>query len=351
MVANPLLQLTVSPTTTNLLMGDTLEYTITVRNSGTLNLTGVVLSNPLSAGLYVEWVQYGRGSCDIGDDGLAWSLGTVNTNKTYSMTVTATVIGNSTMTNLMYVADNAGAASATAWQVIQIGGAPPEITQQPTNMIVVEGQSAFFSVGSTGGQPLAYQWHLANAGGEIDWAGATNQTLTITNVTRTWAGTWTAIITNAYGAITSPPATLTVLVPVTGQVALEGFVGSTRSVSFTATDGATFTNRFVQTLNFAGGVASYTLSVLLQTTRRSAKTAWNLRQRLVLDLGASPVANFALAGGDINDSNLVDMNDYSALTAAWYQVTPAADIDGNGLVDLDDFFILTSHWHQSGDEE
>ena len=136
-VANPLLVLTVSPSITNLNPGDTFTYTVTVNNSGTLNLTGVLLSNPLPAGLTVEWVQYGRGSCDLEDAWLAWSLGTVNTNKAYSMTVTATVLGSATMTNFMVVNDNAGAASANTQQIIRVGTISPQLSIALTNQQVV----------------------------------------------------------------------------------------------------------------------------------------------------------------------------------------------------------------------
>ena len=91
-------------------------------------------------------------------------------------------------------------------------------------------------------------------------------------------------------------------------------------------------------------------------THLSAKTAWTLRTRLSATFthGAA-VVNFtgdnALLGGDFDNSNLVDIEDYFQLAAVWYRPDAAADIDGSGLVDVDDYFILASHWYLEGDPE
>jgi uncharacterized repeat protein (TIGR01451 family) len=95
-VANPMLQLTLMPASTNLNVDDMFTYTIKVKNIGSLNLNGVVLSNAIPAGVYVEWVQYGRGSCDIGDDWILWSIGNMTTNQSATMNVTATAVANGT---------------------------------------------------------------------------------------------------------------------------------------------------------------------------------------------------------------------------------------------------------------
>ena len=34
----------------------------------------------------------------------------------------------------------------------------PEIVYQPTNQMVLDGNSAIFGVGALGGQPLSFQW-------------------------------------------------------------------------------------------------------------------------------------------------------------------------------------------------
>jgi uncharacterized repeat protein (TIGR01451 family) len=135
-VAMPLLELSVAYSATNLSVNDTFTYTITVTNSGSLNFTGVVLSNQIPLGLYPEWVTYSRGSCNIGDDLIVWSLGNLMTNRSATMTVTVTAIESGTMTNVITVRDGAGAASAASIQVIQIGG-PPRLSIALTNQQVI----------------------------------------------------------------------------------------------------------------------------------------------------------------------------------------------------------------------
>ena len=158
------------------------------------------------------------------------------------------------------------------------------------------------------------------------------------------------------------------LLVVTGHVALEAFVGpardghGSRAVVFMATDNATnVLAAWTNTLTFVPGangygVAGFTVvNVPVGTTHLSAKTAWNLRKRLAATFTDNAAAveftgDSELPGGDIHGANnLVDVDDYFQLAAAWYQANGAADLDGDGVVDVDDYFILASHWYQFGD--
>lgn len=89
------------------------------------------------------------------------------------------------------------------------GGVGPEIVGQPTNRTVTAGGTASFSVQAVGTGPLAYQW-LFNSN-VIN--GATNSSLTWTNVQMTQAGPYSVVVSNAYGSTTSSNATLTVTPP------------------------------------------------------------------------------------------------------------------------------------------
>ena len=79
----------------------------------------------------------------------------------------------------------------------------PSIYGQPLSQAVLAGSNATFVV-IAGAPPLAYQWRFN--GGNL--AGATNSTLTITNVQPANTGAYAVIVSNASGAITSPPANL-----------------------------------------------------------------------------------------------------------------------------------------------
>jgi len=124
-VANPQFQFTVTPVSTNLNSTATFSYTITVKNIGSLNLSNVVMSNSMPAGISLDYVEYGRGSCDIEDTYLLWSLGNMNTNVSATMGVTADTAVNGIWTNSFVVADSQGAAAANTAQILYIGVLPP----------------------------------------------------------------------------------------------------------------------------------------------------------------------------------------------------------------------------------
>ena len=100
---------------------------------------------------------------------------------------------------------------------------------------------------------------------------------------------------------------------ITGVLELEAFVGSSRVVTFKATDGnSVVLKAWNVSLTFAGGsVASYALTdVPVNTVSLSAKTDWNLRRKLgVSFVNNTAMANFIgahlLPAGDLDNSNTV----------------------------------------------
>ncbi|MBI5383402.1 MAG: immunoglobulin domain-containing protein [Verrucomicrobia bacterium] len=94
---------------------------------------------------------------------------------------------------------------------------PPVITSQPQGQTKVVGTTAKFSVTATGTAPLAYQWRFNNT----NLAGATGTNLTFANVQLTNAGNYTVVVTNAFGAVTSAVAVLTVT---SGNIPDQGWV-------------------------------------------------------------------------------------------------------------------------------
>jgi hypothetical protein len=89
-------------------------------------------------------------------------------------------------------------------------GSSPVITTQPTNQTVPLGGNASFSVVAGGLPSLSYQWYF-NTNNPVP--GATNATLTLTNVQLSQAGNYTVAMTNFYGSTNSVSATLTVVLP------------------------------------------------------------------------------------------------------------------------------------------
>jgi hypothetical protein len=90
---------------------------------------------------------------------------------------------------------------------------PPAITTQPASITNLLGTTATLRVSASGTSPLAYQWRFNGT----NLAGATDTNLVLANVQMTNAGNYLAVVTNAYGSVTSSVATLVVnRLPVAG---------------------------------------------------------------------------------------------------------------------------------------
>jgi hypothetical protein len=95
------------------------------------------------------------------------------------------------------------------------GDLPPTISIQPLSRTAYAGQNAGFTVSALGTGPLVYRWRTNGVplpnGGNV--SGATNSTLTITNLVAGNAANYDVVITNRAGSITSSVANLTVVTP------------------------------------------------------------------------------------------------------------------------------------------
>jgi len=74
---------------------------------------------------------------------------------------------------------------------------------------VNEGNTATITVAATGTAPLSYQWQFNG----VNIAGATSATFTLTNASASNAGSYTVVISNSDGSVTSTAAVLTVILP------------------------------------------------------------------------------------------------------------------------------------------
>jgi hypothetical protein len=93
-----------------------------------------------------------------------------------------------------------GATSPPAMLTVE----DPFIAIQPVSQLVYAGQTAVFSVQAGGTPPLNYQWQKKG----VFIRDATNSTLTLVNLQYSESGTYTVVITNAFGTATSSPARL-----------------------------------------------------------------------------------------------------------------------------------------------
>ncbi len=80
------------------------------------------------------------------------------------------------------------------------------ISTHPQSQTVLKGANVTFTVIATGAEPLSYLWRKEG----IEMTGATNSTLTLSNVQTNQAGGYDVVITNFAGSVTSSVAVLTV---------------------------------------------------------------------------------------------------------------------------------------------
>ena len=138
---------------------------------------------------------------------------------------------------------------------------PPEIRTQPISQTVLAGANVQFTVSATGHKPLSYQWRLNGA----SLSSATNEALFLNSVGAADAGSYSVVITNAVGSITSGTAILTVLLPpsITQQPASStNALGSNVTFSVIATGTAPLTYRW----RFNGTTISGATGLSLQLT-------------------------------------------------------------------------------------
>jgi hypothetical protein len=124
----------------------------------------------------------------------------------------------------------------TSSQAVLTVTGPPAIVAQPGSLTVTQGQSAAFSVTPVGTTPLSCQWRFNSA--PISGATATNYT--VANAQSTNAGSYSVVVTNSLGSITSSVATLTVIVPPTIAIPPQSLtVNQTSNAAFSVTAAGT----------------------------------------------------------------------------------------------------------------
>ena len=119
-----------------------------------------------------------------------------------------------------------------------VAATSPSITIQPQNRTNLLGTNATFTVTAIGTAPLFYRWSFngTNLTNSAHIGGATNTTLTISNVVAGDTGNYRVGVTNSHGGVVSSNATLTVLIPaaIAGQPTNQSVVLNSNAI-FAAT--------------------------------------------------------------------------------------------------------------------
>jgi uncharacterized protein (TIGR02597 family) len=135
-----------------------------------------------------------------------WQFNGGNISTATNSVLTKATVSAADAGNYAVVVSNSvgGVTSAVARLIVDV---PPTITQQPQSQTVNGGNNVTFNVAAFGTAPLTYQWK--KNGSIIN--GATDPALTLPSIGASDAASYSVVITNIAGAITSSDAVLTVM--------------------------------------------------------------------------------------------------------------------------------------------
>ena len=188
------------------------------------------------------------------------------------------------------VANSIGSATS-AVALVHVLPSGPTLVSGPASVTVGASSNASFTVSAYGSQPLSYQWLFK--GNPL--TGATSTQLSLANVQAANAGDYQVLVTNGFGSVLSPTATLTVL-PVAPYFVVQPVGASLRAGS------------------------SFTLSA---SARGSEPLACQWR-RSSTNLPGASFSSLAFTNLGVSDSGLYDVvvsNIVSSLTSSVASVT------------------------------
>ena len=96
---------------------------------------------------------------------------------------------------------------------LSIPASAPQLTQQPGDLVTYQGSTLLLRVASFGSPPLRYQWQKngTNLADVANVSGSSARSLLLTNVTPADAGSYSVIVSNAFGSVLSSAASVQVL--------------------------------------------------------------------------------------------------------------------------------------------
>jgi uncharacterized repeat protein (TIGR03803 family) len=177
-------------------------------------------------------VLFSVGASGVGPLAYQWQKATNAIPRQTASTLSLTNISDADAGIYSVIVSNVGGSVTSAPASLTVLD-PPKITSQPLNRTNIAGSMATFAVVANGTGPLNYQW--LKGASPISEAKAAS--LTLTNVTDADAGTYSVVVSNALGKVTSAGAILTVIdPPLIKQQPLSqtNFLGTTASFSVVA---------------------------------------------------------------------------------------------------------------------
>ncbi len=251
-----------------------------------------------------------------------YSLGAAATNPTYSLTN----VNSGNAGNYKVVAANSTGSTTSSVAALTLN-VPPGITKQPHDDAVPVGQSAAFKVTGTGTAPLSYQWNFNGT----PLPGATSSALIFTSVQINDAGTYTVVITNVAGSITSAVVRLTAIIPpdITSQPSSQKvFVGQDAKFSVTAT--GTGPLRYQWALNGIPLAGATSPSLALTNVQMSDAGSYTV---VITNAANSITSSVATLSVTIVSSNIVLAADPNPMTPSGFSFQLSVPINATYMIE------------------
>jgi hypothetical protein len=249
----------------NVQTSDAASYAVTITNAaGSVTSSAAVLTVTVPILITAQPVSV---TANLGT-GASFSVTATGTTPTYQWKKAGVNITGATTATLSFgsllatdagsytvvVTNAAGSVTSSATTLTVIS--PPTISVPPASTSKNLGTSTSFSVTATGGAPYTYQWKKDGS----DIVGATAATLSFATLSSTDAGSYTVVVSNAAGTVTSNAAILTVVVVPTiaaQPVSINANQGASATFSVTAAGGGTYTYQWKKAgVNITGATAA-----------------------------------------------------------------------------------------------
>lgn len=200
----------------------------TVTNCSMSDANGQINGNAVFSFCSMDTSCYTNALVSAQTTQLLWEYGCSNLNNTVALNNSGSPFIGFTQLNNGDAREQA-AASATNWLNGWSPALAPNIIGQPTNQSAAGGQPASFTVSATGIPDPAYQW-LDNG---IPISGATSATYNISSANATNAGSYSVVVSNGSGSVTSLVATLTYIQPIANTASYTRYAGYPLGISIT----------------------------------------------------------------------------------------------------------------------
>jgi hypothetical protein len=200
----------------------------------------------------------------------------------------------------------------------------PTISMPQQTQTAEAGATVHLAVDTAGDPPPAYQWYLNGT----NLLGCIGTNLELTNILFLQSGTYTVVVTNAHGAVTSAPVMVNVIPPVEHKpaagVQVTGEAGSLLNVDYADSLGASPNWLPLDTVTLAS-TSQYCLDVTQPLPPRRFYRAWQTgAPRILPSLSLLGIAPAIALTGTIGQSVRLDYINQFGPTDAWVTLTTVA---------------------------